>query len=305
MINFCGKNFICLKIRGFLSFKLPEESIRLSKLVKIGVIKVGCIGTLPLIEILLDERADREDIDVRVVGSGAKLGLEQCKEVTEIMIQQKPDLVILIGPAQAAPGPTESRKMLIETGIPTIVISDSPAKKIRKNLEKAGLGYIIVEADSMIGARREFLDPTEMALYNSDVIRVLAGTGVFRLIVKKIDRAIESIKKEEQPILPRVVVDKGLVAANFENPYAGAKAAAAYEIARRVAAINIEACFKVHEWKTYTHLAAAGHEMMRIAAQLADEAREIEKSGDAVLREPHFKDGALGVKRSLIEKPKR
>ena len=36
---------------------------------KIGVLKLGCIGNLPLIEFLLDERAERTDIDVRVSGS--------------------------------------------------------------------------------------------------------------------------------------------------------------------------------------------------------------------------------------------
>ncbi|KYH39454.1 MAG: methylenetetrahydromethanopterin dehydrogenase [Candidatus Bathyarchaeota archaeon B26-2] len=273
--------------------------------VKVGIVKVGCIGVLPLIEVLLDERADRSDIDVRVVGSGAKLGLEQCREVTDLMVRQKPDLVILIGPAQAAPGPTEARRLLAEAGIPTIMISDSPAKKLAKNMEKEGLGYIIVEADSMIGARREFLDPTEMALYNSDVIRVLAATGALSLIVREIDKVIDSLKRGEEPVLPRLTIDKGLIASNFKNPYAGAKAVAAYEIARNVAKLNTEACFKVQEWTVYTQLAASGHEMMRTAAELADEARELEKSNDSVLREPHFKDGTLGEKRALIEKPKK
>ena len=45
--------------------------------------------------------------------------------------------------------------------------------------------------------------------------------------------------------------------------------------------------------------------MMRTAASLADEAREIEKARDSVLRKPHFGDGTLGEKRTLIEKPKR
>ncbi|RJS84877.1 F420-dependent methylenetetrahydromethanopterin dehydrogenase [Candidatus Bathyarchaeota archaeon] len=273
--------------------------------VKVGIIKVGCIGTLPLIEILLDERADRKDIDVRVVGSGAKLGVEQCREVTELMIKQAPEMAILIGPAQAAPGPTESRRLLREAGIPTIVISDGPAKKITKDLEKDGFGYIIVEADSMIGARREFLDPTEMAIYNADVIRVLAATGSLMLIVEEIDKVIDAIKNGKKPDLPRVLITKELVASRFKNPYAAAKASAAYEIARHVAEINVEACFKVREWTMYTHLAATGHEMMRIAAKLADEAREIEKGIDSVLRKPHFKDGRLGEKSSLIEKPKK
>jgi len=49
----------------------------------------------------------------------------------------------------------------------------------------------------MIGARREFLDPTEMTIYNSDIIKVLAATGAFNLIIEAIDEAIESVKKGE------------------------------------------------------------------------------------------------------------
>jgi len=278
-----------------------------AQVVKIGIVKAGCVGTLPLLEFLLDERAERTDIDVRVMGSSAKLGPEQCKEITGWMIQNKPDFTILIGPAQPTRGPTEARKMLIESGIPTIVISDGPTKKMVKELEAAGLGYIIVEADSMIGARREFLDPAEMALYNADVLKVLAATGALNAIVRELEEVIQSIKKGQKPQLPHIIIDKDKAAeaASFKNPYARAKAVAAYEIARHVAEVNVEACFKVPEWQKYIALTATGHEMMRTAARLADEAREIEKSEDSILRKPHFDDGTLGEKRALIEKPKR
>lgn len=43
--------------------------------------------------------------------------------------------------------------------------------------------------------------------------------------------------------------------------------------------------------------------MMRQAARLADEAREIEKSEDTVSRTPHYDDGSVLLKRKLIEKP--
>jgi len=279
----------------------------MSQIIKVGVVKVGCIGTLPLIEFVLDERAERTDIDVRVAGSGAKLGLEQSREVTGQIIKQKPDFVLLIGPAQQTQGPSEARRMLAKAGIPTVVISDGPTKKLVKEFEEAGLGYIVVEADSMIGARREFLDPAEMALYNSDVIKVLAVTGVLNVIVKEVDMVIQSLEKGETPNLPRIIVgkEKAVEAAGFKNPYARAKAMAAHEISRHVAELNVEACFKVEEWTKYVPLAAAGHEMMRTAAKLADEAREIEKSGDSVLRKPHHKDGSIGEKRALIEKPKK
>jgi len=278
-----------------------------AQVVKIGVVKAGCVGTLPLLEFLMDERAERTDIDVRVMGSGAKLGPEQCKEITSWMIQYKPDFTILIGPAQPTRGPTEARRMLVEAGIPTIVISDGPTKRMVKELEAAGLGYIIVEADSMIGARREFLDPAEMALYNADVLKVLAATGALNVIVRELEKIIQSLKKGQKPQLPCIIIDKdkAVEAAGFKNPYAGAKAVAAHEMARHVAEVNVEACFKVLEWQKYIALTATGHEMMRTAASLADEAREIEKARDSVLRKPHFDDGTLGEKRALIEKPKR
>jgi len=277
----------------------------MSGVVKLGVLKIGCIGTLPLLDIMLDERADRSDIDIRVMGSGAKLKQEQCRKITALMIEQKPDLAILVGPAQTAPGPSEARKMLKEAGIPTIIISDLPAKRLIDDVEKIGFGYIIVEADSMIGARREFLDPVEMSIYNSDIIKVLAVTGAFNLVVEAIDEAIESIKRGESPKLPKLIIDgeKAVEAAGFSNPYAKAKALAAYEMAREVSRITTRACFKIQDPNLYIPMVAAAHEIMRLAAKLADEAREIEKSQDAVLRKPHFKDGRIGTKRSLMEKP--
>ena len=39
--------------------------------VNLGVLKLGCIGASPLIDLLLDERADREDLHVRAFTSGA------------------------------------------------------------------------------------------------------------------------------------------------------------------------------------------------------------------------------------------
>lgn len=277
----------------------------MSKAVKVGVLKVGCLGSLPLLEFLLDERAEREDISIRVIGSGAKVTPEECIECAKEISAQDPDIIIFIGPAQTTSGPTEARKVLKGTGKPVIVISDTPAKRIIKELEEFGFGYIIVEADSMIGARREFLDPSEMALYNSDIIRVLAITGALNIIVEEIDKAVNMIKSGEKTVLPRLVVDSKVIAerVGFTNPYARAKAMAAYEMAKQVSAITIEACFKIHDPEIYIPLVAAAHELMRAAARLADEAREIEKGNDSVLRRPHFKDGVIGEKRCLMEKP--
>jgi len=279
----------------------------LSEVVKLGIAKMGCLGSVPLLEFLFDERAERKDLDVRVVGSGAKLGVEQCIEVTKTLLEFNPDLIIMAGPAQQTPGPKEARKILAESGIPTIIISDGPTVKIKDELKNAGFGYIIVESDPMIGARREFLDPVEMTLFNSNVITLLACTGAFNVIVDTVDSLIESVKKGEKSSLPHIVIGRNtaLEAAEYKNPYAKSKALAAFEIAKQVTRLHVEACFKLTDWEKYTSLVAAGHEMVRLASKLADEAREIEKSEDSVLRRPHHKDGSRSRKRVLMEKPQK
>ena len=275
--------------------------------IRVGFAKIGNIGVAPVIEFLLDERADRDDIDVRVVSSGAKMGVKQAKEVAAKILEFKPDFVVTTSPNASLSGPKRLREILAENGVPVIVVSDAPAKKVVKDLEEKGFGYIIVTADSMIGARREFLDPGEMALFNADLIKVLAVTGVFNLIQVELDRIIDFFKKGEKPVLPRVVVDKekAVESAKFSNPYAKAKAMASYEIARMVADLTVEGCFIVKEWERYTLIVAAAHEMMRVAAKLAEEAREVEKSMDSVHRSPHSRAGVILSKRRLIEKPSK
>ncbi|MEM1659091.1 MAG: F420-dependent methylenetetrahydromethanopterin dehydrogenase [Candidatus Jordarchaeales archaeon] len=273
--------------------------------VKVCVLKAGNIGSAPLLELLLDERADRNDIDVRVISSGAKLNPEQAEEIAEKVFEFKPDLVIVVSPNAALPGPSKIREVMAKAGVPTIVITDAPGKRAKEDIEGKKQGYIIVNADAMIGARREFLDPVEMALFNADVIKVLAITGALSVIYREIDKVIDSIKKGVTPELPRIIVDKEVAveAAGFSNPYAKAKAMAAYEAASKVADLNVEGCFKVQEPERYIPIIAAAHELMRKAALLADEARELEKSGDTVFRMPHKKSGELVSKRKLLEKP--
>jgi methylenetetrahydromethanopterin dehydrogenase len=212
---------------------------------------------------------------------------------------------VVVSPNAGLPGPTKVRNLLSNSRVPIIVVSDGPTKKSVKALEENGFGYLIVEADSMIGARREFLDPTEMALFNADLIKVLSITGAFNVLRLAIDEVIETCRKGAQLKLPTVIVDKEVAtkAAGFSNEYAKAKAIAAYEIARNVAGLTVEGCFVVKEWDRYTRLVAAGHEMMRVAARLADEAREIEKGQDLVQRTPHHNDGTILWKTKLIEKP--
>jgi len=260
-----------------------------------------------LIEFLLDERADREDIDVRVVSSGAKMNPAQAEEVAIKLLDFKPHFAIVTSPNATLPGPAKARDILAKAGIPTVVISDGPTKKIAKQLEEAGFGYIVIDADSMIGARREFLDPIEMAAFNADIMKILAVTGVFNIVFTEMDNLVATLKKGEKPSLPHIIVDKerAVTAAGFQNPYAKAKAMAAYEISRRAADLTTEGCFVVQEWERYIPLITAAHEMIRKAALLADEAREIEKQADSVLRKPHHKDGTILTKRKLVEKPTR
>jgi methylenetetrahydromethanopterin dehydrogenase len=273
--------------------------------VKVGFLKLGCIGSALLLEFMLDERAEREDIDVRVVGAGAKLGIEQAEETARRMLDFKPQIVIATSPNATLPGPKKAREIIKAAGIPVVVVSDSPTKKSVQELEQQGFGYIIVEADSMIGARREFLDPLEMVLFNLDVARVLAITGTLNLLTTEIDHVIESIKKGVQISPPKIVVDKekAIRAASFSNPYSAAKAMAAYEMARRVRDLSVEGCFAVKEWERYTQIVSAAHEMMRQAARLADDARETEKAQDSVSRTPHYDDGSILKKRKLMDKP--
>ena len=274
-------------------------------MVRLGFLKVGNIATAPMVELLLDERAEREDMEVRVLTSGANMGSKQSEEVARNMLALKPQLVLVVSPNAATKGPTKAREVFSEAGIPTIVVSDGP-KKLLEELGEKGMGGIIIEADAMIGARREYLDPIEMAVFNADTIKVLSVTGVFNLVYNVIDDLIEQLKAGKKPELPllNVTRKKAIKAAGFSNPYAEAKAAAAFEMARRVGNLTTEACFKEKDWEVYTALCAAAHELMRSAAILADEAREIEKFGDSVLRMPHFDDGSILKKRKLIEKPR-
>lgn len=274
--------------------------------VKLGIVKIGCIGTTPLIEFLLDERAEREDIETLVIGSGACMAEKQCGNIAIEISNYKPELLLVLSPNASMPGPSSIRKNLKKKDIPTIIISDNPTKKIVKSLKEEGFGYIILEAEAMIGARREFLDPVEMSLFNSDIIKVLAITGVFRIIVESVNGVIQSIKRGEKPSLPTIIVDKEMAikASGLNNPYAKAKAMAAHEIATQVASLSSEGCFIIKDWELYTIIVAAAHEMMRCAAKLADEAREIEKSEDTLVRKPHSRDGIIMSKNKLLEKPK-
>lgn len=258
-----------------------------------------------MLELLFDERADRENFDVIVVGSGAKMDKAAAERTAKLLIEQKPQVVLIPSPNASLKGPAKAREMVKAAGIPVIILSDMLKKDEREALAQEGYGYILLPADSMIGARREFLDPVEMSLFNADVIRVLAATGAFRKVQLELDKVFAEIKAGKTPKLPTIVISaaKAVAAGHFSNPYAHAKAHAAYEMAKSVADISVKGCFKTKEREKYIPLVATAHEIMRAAARLADEARELEKDGDSVCRSPHFKDGKIGRKTKLHDKP--
>jgi len=277
---------------------------------RIGFLKLGCIGAAPLLDLLLDERAERKDIDVVSVGSGAKLDPEPCKAAALKMTEMNVGLVVMVSPNASLPGPTQAREIILEKGIPVLTISDGPSKKAfyKKNEEGKKVvsipeksGFIVLPMDPMIGARKEFLDPTEMALFNADLIRVLSCTGVLRFIQYELEKLIEDLKDEKDLELPTIILktEKALDAGGFSNPYAYAKAFAALKMTEIVADITSKACFKESDPKVYVPAVAAAHEVLIAAANLASEAREIEKYGDSVLRTSHSSSGKIQKKTKL------
>ena len=287
----------------------------MSDIKRVGILKLGAIGTAPLLDLLLDERAERKDIEVRTVTSGSKLDEEPCVEVANKMTELKPDLVVIISPNAGLKGPSKAREIMLAKGIPILSISDSPSKKAfyDKNEEgktvpvaPEGAGFIVLPMDPMIGARKEFLDPSEMALFNAEIIKLLSSTGVLRYVQLELEKIVEAIKAGKKPDLPKVTLktEMALETAGFMNPYAYSKAYAALKMAEMVADVTTTACFKEQDPDKYIPMVSAAHEMLRAATRLADEAREIEKGNDTVIRTSHSSSGKVQRKSKLLEKPK-
>ncbi|MEE9594345.1 MAG: F420-dependent methylenetetrahydromethanopterin dehydrogenase [Candidatus Hydrothermarchaeales archaeon] len=269
---------------------------------KVGVAKTGNIASSLVLELLLDELAERKDLEVQVFGSGAKMTPDACRSVLSGIKPNEFDFVVYVTPNPSNPGPRE----LIEglKGTPLVVVSDATGIRIKEKLAEADLGYIFITGDAIIGARREFLDPIEMSIFNGDMLTILSVTGAFRAMQEALDSAISSAKKGKIN-LPRLIVDGGMALkySGLKNPYAIAKARAAYEMAEKVNELNLKACFTIKEPSEYMSLVAASHEMAREAAKLADEARELDKATDSLLRRPHSPDGAQLEKRTFADKP--
>lgn len=259
----------------------------------------------PLFELLLDELADRRDIRIRTVATGSKMTAEDVEEALPKIFEFDPNLLVSISPNPSISGPAKVREKFSASGLPSVIVSDAPAKRIKAELEKQGIGYVIVTGDPLIGARREFLDPIEMAVFNSNIIKVLAITGVYRIVHQELDKLIHAIKMEMQPVLPKLIIDVKSIRDNsdFKNPYAKAKAMSAYELAEKIAEINIQACFVEKDRDRYIPLVACAHEIAQVAAKLAEEAREIEKYNDTLVRKGHSKNGIPKVKTKLMLPP--
>jgi len=290
--------------------KAIAEAILLSSRVpavgmfKIGFVKLGNIATSMAIDLSLDEIAERTDIEFKIISFGPKMTRKEGEAAAELLAWQ-PHLVVISSPNAATPGPAAARELF--RGTPTIVISDGPSKKeARDALAAEGFGYIILPMDPLIGAKREFLDPAEMALFNSDALKVLAACGAIRLVQEELDSAMASIASGA-PSLPTILAtpEKCAERMNFTNPYARAKAVGALYMAQAVAGIDAAACFRLKELPAIALAAAAGHEVMRAAARLADESREMEKANDSVSRRAHARSGELLSKKGLLDKPEK
>ena len=277
------------------------------KILNIGILKNGTIGSSLLLAFLMDERAESTRIKVREVTSGAKMNpSEECVETMNSLLEFKPELILMSSPNAALKGPLKAREMAHSAGIPTIIISDAPAKKAIDEIKEKNMGYLLVNCDSMIGARRPFLDPVEMTCFNADLLKVLAITGVLQVIAEELNKVIMDMLEGRTPSLPQITIDAttAMKGAEFSNPYAEAKAIAAFELAASVSKITGKACFQLKEREEYMPLLAASHEMMRTAALMCDEAREMEKSNDTVIRKPHHAKQHMLKKIGLHEKEK-
>tara|TARA_B100000749_G_C18403471_1_gene455850 strand:- start:149 stop:973 length:825 start_codon:yes stop_codon:yes gene_type:complete len=270
--------------------------------VKITVVKSGFIGVTTLIEALLDERAARKDISVHSISSGSKMHTEASEDLEKNALLYDTDFFILVTPNASLDAPKELAFNLSKHK-PTLVVSDNPASKSINDFSNENLGYIVVQGDPLIGIRQEFLDPIEMSNFNSDVLKVLSITGAFRALVHEIDLVVSAINNSQPIVLPRIIVDKhkALSHSGLSNPYAKSKALASYEMAKLVGRLSAEGGYKEKDRQKYLLVVSASHELIRQAAILADEAREIEKTHDNVFRQIHDSEGNYATKNKLLD----
>ena len=263
-------------------------------MVKITFVKIGNITLTTLIDIMLDERASRTDIEATVISSSTKMKPDAVERIFPLIDQVETDLMVMISPNANDKGP-QSVIDRYKDKYPLIVVSDGGDKEVRAKWKEDGVGYIMVPFDPMIGAKRDFLDATEMCLFNGYIITTFSTCGVFAYINELMDGVIEQLKAGEKPKLPTRNMSAIGVATTypFSNVYARPKALAALTMLQHAASLNVNGCFVEKDRKKALIKVAAAHEMVRQAGLLADEVRELEKATDHMIRTPHGKDGKI------------
>jgi len=125
------------------------------------------------------------------------------------------------------------------------------------------------------------------------------------LLQEELDAVIDAIRKGGDVKLPQLIAtaEKSVERAQFSNPYAKAKAIAAYSMAEKVAELDVKGCFMMKDPKEYVPIVAAAHELLREAAKLAYDARDMEKQTDSLVRRPHARTGGILKKVKLLDKP--
>ncbi|GAJ03341.1 unnamed protein product, partial [marine sediment metagenome] len=128
----------------------------------------------------------------------------ECVETMKKLLEFEPELILMSSPNAALKGPKAARELA--GNIPTIIVSDAPAKKAIEEFKEKNMGYIIVGCDSMIGARRPFLDTIEMSCFNADLLKVLAITGAFNIITNELNKVIMDMLEGKAPTLPQIEI---------------------------------------------------------------------------------------------------
>ena len=280
-----------------------RKLFKLINMVKITFVKIGNITLTTLVDIMLDERASRTDIDATVISSSTKMKPEAAERLFPLIDRVETDLIVMVSPNANDKGPQSVIDKYKEK-YPVIVVSDAADKEVRAKWKEEGVGYIIAPFDPMIGAKLDFLDPTEMCLFNGYIITTFSATGVFAYIAKLLDDVISQLKEGTKPELPKNYLSSiGVVSSYpFTNEYSRPKAMAALNILSEAGKLNVNGCFIEKDPERQLIKVAAAHEMVRQASFLADEVRELEKAVNHLVRTPHNKEGKVLHKAHFFDK---
>jgi len=197
-----------------------------------------------------------------------------------------PDFCIVVVPERRPPPDrTQAREDLCSAGSPGIVITDdvTSQKDQFAALKESDFGFTSHgEADAMIGARREFLEPIEDGGLQREpssgspsprVPQDAAGA-------RQGDRPGEAGKEGRKDLCfrSRHDLDKAVDGEFSQNPYARPKARAATRFAQAAACrSNVKRLLMRRSGETVSRSSRAPNEMMRQAMILCGEGRDLEK----------------------------